>query len=252
MASEKIKVVIIEDEFIIAEDIRTRLEQAGYEVPGTFDRAEEALIFILSTTPDLVLVDINLAGAMDGIRLVEQMQVKLSIPVVYITANSDSLTYGRAKKTNPHAFLVKPFTPANLVSAIDLALFHFSTESTPEIIGQPTTIAPSDTQFLVNQCLFVRTNGKYKKICKEDLLFVAAAGSYVHIQTRTERHTLSQNLTQFQKKTPLHNMVRIHRSYIVNVDHVNSFEDSFVFVQNHKLPLSENFRADFLKHIHCL
>jgi DNA-binding LytR/AlgR family response regulator len=98
----------------------------------------------------------------------------------------------------------------------------------------------------------VRTNGKYKKVSSDDLLFVEAAGSYVHIQTRAERHTLSQNLTHFQNKTPLPNLIRIHRSYMVNVTHVDSFEDSFVFIQNHKLPLSENFKAEFLARIHCL
>jgi DNA-binding LytR/AlgR family response regulator len=221
-------------------------------VSAIFDKAEAALPFIVTESPDIILVDINLVGKMDGIELVSHLKDKIQLPVVYITANSDTATYERARKTNPHAFLVKPFTHANLLAAMDLALYHFSTESTPTLIERHVANEYPDGQFMVNQCLFVRTNGKYKKVCGSDLLFVEAAGSYVHIQTRTERHTLSQNLTHFQKKTPLPNLVRIHRSYIVNVDHVDSFEESYVFIQNHKLPLSDNFKTEFLARVHCL
>jgi DNA-binding LytR/AlgR family response regulator len=252
MEQEKIKIVIVEDEFVIAEDIRTRLEEAGYEVINVFDKAETALPFIFNALPDIILVDINLLGKMDGIQMVEELKLKVNLPIAFITANSDTATYERARKTHPHAFLVKPFTTANLLAAVDLALYHFSIESTPTVIERAEAKDHPESQFMVNQCLFVRTNSKYKKICNNDLLFVEAAGSYVHIQTRTERHTLSQNLTHFQKKTPLPNLVRIHRSYIVNVDHVDSFEEAFIFVQNHKLPLSDNFKADFLARIHCL
>jgi DNA-binding LytR/AlgR family response regulator len=252
MEQEKIKIVIIEDEFVIAEDIRTRLEEAGYEVINVFDTAEAALPSIITSSPDIILVDINLQGKMDGIQMVEQLQLKVNLPIAFITANSDTATYERARKTHPHAFLVKPFTTSNLLAAVDLALYHFSIESTPAVIEKTVAKEHPDDQFMVNQCLFVRANGKYKKICTNDLLFVEAAGSYVHIQTRAERHTLSQNLTHFQKKTPLPNLVRIHRSYIVNVDQVDSFEDAFIFIQNHKLPLSDNFKPDFLARVHCL
>lgn len=252
MEREKIKIVIVEDEFVIAEDIRAHLEGAGYDVVDIFDTAEAALPVIIATSPDIVLVDIHLSGKMNGIEMVERLQSKINLPIAFITANSDAATYERARNTLPHAFLIKPFTTANLLAAVDLALYHFSAETTPVGIERPEEAERPDGQFMVNQCLFVRTNGKYRKICGNDLLFIEAAGSYVHIQTRTERYTLSQNLTQFQKKTPLHNLVRIHRSYIVNVDHVDSFEDSSVFIQNHKLPLSENFKSEFLAHIHCL
>ncbi|MEJ0054722.1 MAG: response regulator transcription factor [Bacteroidota bacterium] len=213
---------------------------------------ETAFLFVLEMCPDIVLVDIQLSGTMDGIELVEKIRTRINLPIIYITANSDAKTYARAKSTKPHAFLVKPFTPSNLLAAVDLALHHFSIEKTPELIERPVLKEQADTQFVINQCLFIRTNGKYRKICSDDLLFIEAAGSYVHIQSQTERYTLSQNLAHFQKKTPLPNLVRIHRSYVVNIDHVDSFEESFVFVQNHKLPLGDNHRAEFLSRVHLL
>jgi len=250
----KIRVVIVEDEFPIAEDIRSRLEQHGYEVLSVFDRAEGALQFIPQHEPDILLVDIKLIGETDGISLVEALQQQMKLPVIYITANSDKATYDRAKRTNPHAFLVKPFSTDNLLAAIELALYNFSSGQSPQDISRNSVgiHQHTDEQFLVNQCLFIRTNGKHKKILSDNILYIEASGSYIHLQTLSERFTLSQNLSQFQKKTPLSGFVRIHRSYIVNINKVDSFEESYVFVQNHKLPLSENHKAEFLARVHCL
>lgn len=249
---EKIRTVVVEDEFVIAEDIRSRLELAGYEVIGSFPQAEAALPFIVQSKPDILLVDIHLTGSQDGVHLVEEVRKNFSLPVIYITANSDAATYERAKSTKPHAFLVKPFTPANLLTAIDLALFHFSGETSPDRMDRPEIKVDEVHPFAINDCLFIRTNGKYKKVCCEDMLFIEAAGSYVHIQTKNERFTLSQNLSHFQKSTPLPNLARIHRSYMVNIDRVDSFEESFVYIKDHKLPLSENYRAEFLSKVRCL
>lgn len=249
---EKVRVVIIEDEFVIAEDMETHLRLSGYEVTGKFDKAEKALPFILDNQPDILLVDIKLAGSMNGIGLVKEVQTSLSIPIVYITANSDQATYEKAKNTRPHAFLVKPFSSANLLAAVDLALYHFSNETTPDHIERPVAKEYEAAPFEVNGSLFIRTNGKYKKIQCDDIIFIEASGSYVHVQTKQERFTLSQNLSHFHKKTPLPNLARIHRSYIVNMNHVDSFEDSFVYIRDHKLPISENFKVEFLNKVRCL
>lgn len=248
----RIRIIIVEDEFVIREDIRSQLELAGYEIVGAFDKAEDALPVVLEAVPEVLLIDIRLAGKMDGIQLAQTVTDSVRVPIIFITANSDAATYERAKLTRPNAFLVKPFTTANLLTSVDLALYHFSIDSTPERIDR-SGASPADADpFVINRSLFIRASGKYKKIRREDILFVEAAGSYVHIQTATERFTLAQNLSQFQKKASLPTLVRIHRSYIVNMEQVDSFEESHVYVHNHKLPLSENHRAEFLAQLRLL
>ena len=248
----KIKTIIVEDEFAIAEDIGSSLIQNGYDLLSIFDKAENAYPFISKNPPDILLVDIRLQGAMDGIQLVQKIQKEIQIPVVYITANSDTATYERARETNPQAFLIKPFTPVNLLAAVDLALFNFGLGKGADGIDRAVVQDHHEVPFLVNQNLFIRSNGKFRKLAIDDLLFVEASGSYVHIQSVTERFTLSHNLANFQKKNPLPNLLRIHRSYLVNLNKVDSFEESFVFVQNHKLPLSDSYRSEFLSRIHLL
>jgi DNA-binding LytR/AlgR family response regulator len=219
-----------------------------------FDRAETALPFILKNNPDLLLADIKLLGKTDGISMVEELQRQVKLPVIYITANSDKATYDRAKKTNPHAFLVKPFSTINLLAAIDLALYNFSSGQSPHDISRNSVASHhhTDGQFLVNQCLFIRTNGKHKKVVSDNILYIEASGSYIHIQTLSERFTLSQNLSQFQKKTPLADFVRVHRSYLINITKVEAFDEAHVFIGNQRIPISETYRADFLNRIHCI
>jgi DNA-binding LytR/AlgR family response regulator len=248
----KIKVVIVEDEFVIGEDVRAQLQQAGYEVTAIFDKAEDACPAILASAPDLLLVDVRLAGPMDGIQLVQTISPSVTVPVIYITANSDSGTYERARLTRPNAFLVKPFSNANLLASVDLALYHFSNNTLPERIERSVAPAQDPDPFTIHRSLFIRSNGKYRKVMQQDILFIEAAGSYVHVQTLGERFTLAQNLSQFQNKAPLPNLLRIHRSYIVNIEHVDSFDERHAYVEEHKLPISENHRAEFLSKLRLL
>lgn len=247
----KISIGIVEDEFVVAEDIRDNLERHGFGVCGVYDRAEIAAPKILQLIPDLLLVDIRLAGPMNGIELVRNIQTEVQLPVIYITANSNKATYENARATRPNAFLIKPFTPENLIATIDLALYNYSENVVPEKISRTIDATPA-SELIINKALFIRDNGVFRKVPGDEILFAEASGSYVHLQTKNQRFTLSQNLTQFQKKTPLPHLVRIHRSYLVNINKVESFQESAVFVQNHKLPLSETHRAEFMARIHLL
>lgn len=247
----KVRLIILEDEFVIAEDIRFALTDYGYEVAKIFDNAEEAESFILKNPPDLLLADIQLAGPMTGIQLVERIKRDLSLPVIYITANSDADTYFKAKETRPNAFLIKPFTSVNLLASIDLALFNFSNEIVPVKIEKPS-VGKDQYDALIHQCLFIKVNGKHRKICPDDILFVEAAGSYVHIQATNERFTLTQNLSNFLKRNPIENILRVHRSYLINLMKVDAFEDSFIFLGTHKIPLSDSYKDEFMARIHCL
>lgn len=245
-----ISIAIVEDEFLIAEDIRSLLSDHAYKIIGPFVSAEDALPAMLSEPPDLLLADIRLTGKMTGIELVEKLKLNFPLPVIYITANSDSETYAKAKLTFPNAFLVKPFTHSNLLAAMDLALFNYSQNKVPDRIGRQHPCG--EYQAYIHKCLFIRVNGRHKKICPDNILFVEASGSYVNVQTDKDRYVLSQNLNTFISKTPLDCLVRVHRSYIVNVDKVDSFDDSSLMIMNHKLPISETYKGEFLSKVHCL
>ncbi|MEW6492882.1 MAG: response regulator, partial [Cyanobacteriota bacterium] len=106
---DKITVLVVEDEWVTARDIKTSLEKLDYVVLAILATGEEAIQKAIELQPDLVLMDIILQGKIDGIEAAEQIQALCNIPVVFLTAYSDSETLQRASITHPFGYLVKPF-----------------------------------------------------------------------------------------------------------------------------------------------
>ncbi|NIP29762.1 MAG: response regulator, partial [Candidatus Dadabacteria bacterium] len=126
---QKTKVLVVEDESIVAKNIQTRLKQLGYVVPVTVSSGEEALEKIESVKPNIVLMDVVLDGQMDGIQTAEIIYNKYKTPVVYLTAYADDETLERAKRSTPFGYIVKPFEVKELKSVIEIALSSYNTHS---------------------------------------------------------------------------------------------------------------------------
>jgi len=116
------KILVVEDESIIAEDIADSLTALGYQVTGIVYSGEEALQSAAEVRPDLVLMDVNLQGEIDGIAAAEQIRSRFQIPVVYLTAYADENTLRRVNATKPFGYIVKPFEEKNLHTTIQIAL----------------------------------------------------------------------------------------------------------------------------------
>ncbi|HYL73979.1 MAG TPA: response regulator [Bryobacteraceae bacterium] len=116
------KIVIVEDEGLIAADLESRLTKAGYSVQGSVDSAQGALKLIEETSPDLVLMDIRLKGEEDGIQVADLVRQTLDVPVVYLTAYEDNETLQRASQTQAYGYVKKPIATASLKGAIEIAL----------------------------------------------------------------------------------------------------------------------------------
>ena len=122
-------ILIVEDETLVAEDIAGRLKRLGYQVTEMVESGEEAIASFLSNPPDLVLMDIILAGDMDGIETAETILKHKQIPVVYLTAYGDKKTLNRAKYTEPFGYLIKPFDERQLHTTIEMALNKYQGEN---------------------------------------------------------------------------------------------------------------------------
>ena len=120
--------LIVEDESIVAEDLSKKLRRLGYTVAGMTELGEQALASMKELMPSLVLMDIRLAGEMDGIEAAERIRREYDVPVVYLTASSDRATIQRAKVTEPFGFIMKPFEDRELESHIEMALYKHQAE----------------------------------------------------------------------------------------------------------------------------
>jgi two-component system, response regulator PdtaR len=126
---EKPAIFIVEDEAIVANDIRETLISLGYTVPGIAKSGELALEKIRQSHPDLVLMDIHLAGEMDGVEAAGKIHVLMDIPVIYLTAYADKLLLERAKITEPYGYVLKPYDERELNSVIEMALYKHRIEN---------------------------------------------------------------------------------------------------------------------------
>ena len=122
------QILIVEDEIIVAENIRSRLKSLEYAVPAVVSSGEEAIQKAAETRPDLVLMDIKLEGDIDGVEAAEQIRARFDIPVVYLTAYADEDTLQRAKITEPFGYILKPFEVRELQTAIEVALYKHEME----------------------------------------------------------------------------------------------------------------------------
>ncbi len=125
---EKAKIMIVEDEAITALDLKSRLKRAGYDVVATVSSGEDAIPAAAERRPDLVLMDIRLNGDMDGIAAAQTIRARYGTPVIYLTAHADEATLQRAKATQPHGYLLKPFEEKEIRTTIEMALYKHQME----------------------------------------------------------------------------------------------------------------------------
>jgi PAS domain S-box-containing protein len=122
------KILIVEDERIVALDLKERLRRQGYAVTAICPSGDDALRAVAQERPDLMIVDIRLKGAMDGIATVTEIRRRHEIPVIYLTAHSDADTLARAKTTGPYGYILKPFDEHELRATLETALYKVQME----------------------------------------------------------------------------------------------------------------------------
>ena len=125
---KNIKILIVEDELIIAKDIEATLSDLGYSVSGIVSCGEDAVSHVEAHKPDIVIMDIMLEGELDGIAAAEKIHKQFSIPVIFLTAYSNEKTLDRAKTAKPYGYILKPFQETDLYTSIEIAIYKHRIE----------------------------------------------------------------------------------------------------------------------------
>lgn len=142
-------ILIVEDEWIIALDIKQQLHKLGYQVVGTANSGEKAVDLIAKTHPDLVLMDIYLQGDKSGIEAAKRISQQFNLPVVFLTAHADELTLNEAIAAHPYGYIVKPFDEKDLIIAIQVALAnHRSQQSIKQALAKEKRLNELKSQFI--------------------------------------------------------------------------------------------------------
>ncbi len=244
MGSET-RILIVEDDMIIAANMSLQLTKLGYEVTGIESRGEEAIIHARLNSPDIILMDVNLKGKIDGINTARSIQAFADIPMVYITANHDEPTFERAKTTHPHAFISKPINSLILQRTIALV---------EEQLKEKRNTKGSDGAALeiLDDRIFIRHNGHMVKLLIDQIQFVEADRNYCNIVTTKQNYLLTTTLKVMEDKLPNKIFVRAHRSYIVNITKLDVVAEGHVEIKRKVIPLSKSYKELLLRHLQTI
>ena len=238
-----INIIIVEDDPIIAADLSDRLSEMGFGVLGPLAAGEDALPFFdQKPSPDLALLDIQLEGEWDGIETARHICEKKDLPIVFLTSNSDEATFGRAKQVNPQAFLSKPFRGRDLKHAIELALGHFMKNAS-------AAKAPDDA-YLLNDRLFIKVKHHMQRLFFKDILWIEADDYYCKIIVREKELLVTKTLKKFSEDiSGRPEFMRVHRSYIVNLSHIEEIGELYLHIGKNKIPVSKSIRGELMERL---
>lgn len=196
------------------------------QVIGECSSAMEAYNFLQKEKIDLLLLDIEMPG-MSGLELTRNLGKKAPV-IIFTTVKKDYAV--EAFELNVADYLIKPVSPARFIQAIDKAL---------EICeSSHRELQVSDTEFV-----FIRDNGVLKRILTEDILFLEAMGDYVKLYTPQKFHAIHTTLKSLEEKLPASRFMRVHRSYIIALDKIESIEDGTIVIRNQSIPIADAYKT---------
>ena len=244
----QVRILIVEDEPLIALDLRAHLEELGYEVSGACDNALDAMAEIVERKPDLLLLDINLGDGADGVQLAEKVKAKHRIPFIFVTSHSDKATLERVKPLRPAGFIIKPFDENDLRTQIELALARYASDV-------EATVAPTDAQrndFVIADSIFIRDKGKLVKVPLDDIHYAEADDNYVTLHTPSRKYVITSTLGAVEEKLKSPHHLRIHRSYLVDLRKITAVEEGYVRIGKENIPVGKTHKEALMARIRTL
>lgn len=235
-------VFIVEDEDLYADQLAMLTEQAGHTVCGMATNAEEALRLFEKSRADMALIDINLAGEMDGLELGKWLKrFREDVLIIFITAHYADVEYfERAKQLSAYAFLKKPIEVTDLSRTIALAFQYNTTQADIGNRSQPD----------YRHTLLVKIKAKYIKVDQNDITHIVAEDKYCAIHLKDGTVYLERiPLKELNKKLSPRLFAQTHRSYIVNLNNVQETDTAefTIKVSGHRIPLGDTYKDYFLK-----
>lgn len=243
----KIKTIIVDDEHLarsLIKDYASKTEQL--DVLGTFKNALEAMSFMQSNAVDLIFLDIQMPN-LSGIEFVETMQSKRPM-IIFTTAYSEYAIKGF--ELNAFDYLLKPITFPRFLQTINKVSDQFDLISNKRITKSSEVLnRPIETSYIETKkdSLTIKADYKLYKVKFEKLLYMEGKKEYVAFHTKDKTILALTSLKKLEESLMDKGFIRIHKSYIVNVDEIETLEGNILGLSNVELPVGQNYRAELLK-----
>ncbi|WP_020569452.1 LytR/AlgR family response regulator transcription factor [Neolewinella persica] len=240
------KILMVEDDMIIAADVSMQLTKLGYEVIGINTRGEDALNTIEGNRPDIILMDIMLTGKMNGIETAQIILEKHQVPLIFLTSNSDDATFQQASAAKPYAFISKPFQKSELERTLKLTLQRIAVEKASEPVPEST-----DHVSAMEDRLFIRHKDQMVKVMLTEILYAEADRNYCKIYTENQTFLLSVPLRNIESQLPTKIFFRVHRSFVVNLKKIDAISEhhEYLTIQSHQVPVSRRSKEEVVKRL---
>ncbi|MDP1728527.1 MAG: response regulator [Bacteroidota bacterium] len=239
---QSLRILIVEDEFIIANNLKMMLEDLGYNPYEPVMNQVEAIETLKSKDVDLVILDINLNGKQEGIDIGKLINEKYHIPFIYLTSNADKETINEAKQTKPRTYLIKPFIAEDIYAAIEVA-----------VTTDQTIICEEEKLSILLESIFIKLGNKYYKVDIKDITYFEADGKMMNIHTNLEqKFPIRISLESLYSQLKDFGFMRIHRGFCINTNHLAVINSEFVIVNNQQIPIGRNYRDNLLGRIKTL
>lgn len=230
---------------IIADDMQSMLEEIGYEIVDNVIVYEQAIEVLKAQQVDLVLIDIILASDKTGIDLGKHIRENYDIPFIFVTSNSDRATVENAKTVKPNGYLVKPFEQQDLYTSIEIALSNFiygKQNVTKGVSNEDINEDIPMSNSILKDSIFVKKQHLYYRIQFGDIQFIKADNVYLEVNTVDKKFLVRSPLKDYLEKLPQNKFYRAHKSYIVNVDHIDAINSKDIMINNTLIPISKDFK----------
>lgn len=237
-----LNILIVEDERMIAETLAEIIDLLQHNILGHAISGEQALAILKEQKPDLVLLDIQLKGQMDGIDVAGVIRDKYKLPFIFTTAFADDETINRARAEGPFGYLVKPYGVNDIKAAIEVAMANY--ELMQEL--SDTNPAPAHHE---NGQIYLKEDKKLVKVREEDILYVEAKGDYMLFKTAKGSHIVLSTMSNVSQKLNPILFLQVHRSFLINLNHIMDIEDTTLVIDKKVIPISRAKRKELLSRI---
>lgn len=236
-----ISILIVEDDLILAKRVHAQLNDLGYEEISSVMSGEEAIAIVKNHPPNIILMDIELSGNLSGIQTTEIInRINEDLPIVYLSKLDGQKITQPMKQTRHAYFLPKPFNLAQLKSILDYVLAEEENKS-------EVTIP------ILDGAVFLKKKDQYDKIPMDQILWVEGGRNTITVQTKNSgKYVVTGTFGPFIKRIDQDFLVRISKSYLINLHHVDTIRGNQFIINNQAIPFSKTYVPDLNKLLYLI
>lgn len=238
-------ILIVEDQSAVADILEGMVIEMGFEDCRKVSNFQEALDALNTDSPDLVLLDIRLENGREGFEIAKIINALHQIPFIFITSHSDEQTISEAIETDPFGFLIKPVRSEELLASLLLAS-RLSPSSSKSFSGD------KDSELIIDDSLFVRSRKMFFRVKLSSILYIKALSNYVELITDKKRYVIRMSLNKFLERLDQEQFLKVHRSYVVNIKHIEAINRTSIIIGDTRIPLGKINREELLNALNLI